>query len=243
MTERFKPKSAMVLAAGLGTRMRPLSDTTPKPLIEVGGRALIDHALDRLAEAGVEHAVVNVHHLAEQIIEHVAGRRQPEVTISDERDALLETGGGVVKALPLLGTDPFFILNSDSFWTEGPRPNLAALAQAWDAWRMDALMLLAPTVSAIGYDGRGDFFMDEIGRLMPRTETDVAPFVYTGVGIAEPTAMFADAPDGPFSLNMLIDRISEAGRLFGMRIDGTWFHVGTPGAIEEAERALVETGV
>lgn len=236
-----KPKHAMVLAAGLGTRMRPITDETPKPLVRVGGRALIDHALDRLKEASVETAVVNVHHLAERIVKHVEPRRLPEVVISDERDELLETGGGVVKALPVLGEAPFYLLNSDSFWIEGPRSNLKALADAWNAEEMDALLMLAPTVAAIGYEGRGDFFMDANGRLAPRPESDVAPFVYTGVAIVDPRAMFADAPDGPFSLNVLIDRVSESGRLFGMRMDGTWFHVGTPTAIDEAERVLVGT--
>ncbi len=229
----------MVLAAGLGTRMRPITANLPKPLVRVGGRPLIDHALDRLAEANIETAVVNVHFLAERVIAHVKGRRRPKIVISDERAKLLETGGGVVKALPMLGSDPFFLLNSDSFWIEGPRPNLRTLAAAWNSERMDALLMLAPTVAAIGYDGPGDFFMDGDGRLTPRPEHDVAPFVYTGVAIVDPAAMFADAPDGPFSLNLLIDRVSEAGRLFGMRMDGTWFHVGTPAAIADAEHALV----
>jgi MurNAc alpha-1-phosphate uridylyltransferase len=235
------PKTAMVLAAGLGTRMRPVTASTPKPLVEVGRRPLIDHALDRLAAASVETAVVNVHYMADRLIAHLDGRQQPRVLISDERSGLLETGGGVVNALPLLGKDPFFLLNSDSFWVEGPRPNLRTLAEAWDGSRMDALLMLAPTVAAIGYDGSGDFFMDGEGRLEPRPEHDVAPFVYTGVAIVDPSAMFADAPQGPFSLNVLIRRVSEAGRLFGIRMDGIWFHVGTPAAIGEAERALVGT--
>ena len=236
-----QPKHAMVLAAGLGTRMRPITDNTPKPLVRVGGRALIDHALDRLREARVDSAVVNVHHLADRIVEHVGTRRQPSVVISDERDKLLETGGGVVKALPLLGDTPFYLMNSDSFWIEGPRSNLRSLAEAWNDEEMDALLMLAPTVAAIGYEGKGDFFMDANGRLTPRPETDVAPFVYTGVAIVDPRAMFADAPKGSFSLNVLIDRVSESGRLFGIRMDGTWFHVGTPSAIDEAERILVGT--
>ncbi len=233
------PKTAMVLAAGLGKRMRPITANLPKPLVQVGGRSLIDHAFDRLAEAHVETAVVNVHYLADRIIKHVRGRHRPKVLISDERAQLLETGGGVVKALPLLGKDPFFLLNSDSFWIEGPKANLQTLAEAWDGKRMDALLMLAPTVAAIGYDGRGDFFMDGDGHLTPRPEHEVAPFVYTGVAIVDPAAMFADAPEGPFSLNLLIDRVSEAGRLFGMRMDGVWFHVGTPAAIDEAEHALI----
>lgn len=231
----------MVLAAGLGKRMRPLTATLPKPLVKVGGRALVDHALDRLADAGVETVVVNVHYLADRVIEHLKGRRHPRVLISDERAQLMETGGGVVKALPLLGEDPFYLVNSDSFWIEGPRPNLATLFAAWEPADMDALLMLAPATAAIGYEGAGDFFMDSGGRLIPRPERQVAPFVYTGVAIVNPSAMFADAPQGPFSLNVLIDRVSQAGRLFGVRMDGTWFHVGTPSAVDEAERALVSS--
>lgn len=231
----------MVLAAGLGTRMRPITDKLPKPMVVVGGRPLIDHALDRLARAGVEKAVVNVHHLADKLESYLAKRRRPQLVISDERKQLLETGGGVVKALAELGNDPFFLLNSDSFWLEGPKANLETLATVWNAAKMDALLMLAPTVAAIGYDGRGDFTMDGDGRLTPRPEGGVVPFVYTGVAIVNPAAMFADAPKGPFSLNVLIDRVSEAGRLFGVRMDGTWFHVGTPTAIDAAERALVDS--
>ena len=231
----------MVLAAGLGTRMRPVTNETPKPLVEVGGRPLIDHALDRLAEAGVAKAIVNVHYMADRLTAHLEARERPAVAVSDEREALMETGGGVVKALPLLGNDPFLLLNSDSFWVEGPRPNLETLARAWDETRMDALLMLAPTVAAVGYDGPGDFFMEADGQLIPRPEHDVAPFVYTGVALVNPTAMFADAPRGPFPLSLLINRVSEAERLFGFRMDGLWFHVGTPEAIDEAERALVGT--
>jgi MurNAc alpha-1-phosphate uridylyltransferase len=231
----------MVLAAGLGTRMRPITATVPKPLVKVGGRALIDHALDRLGEAGVETVVVNVHHLADRVVDHLRVRRWPKVLISDERVQLLETGGGVVRALPRLGPEPFFLMNSDSFWIEGPGSNLAILAAAWNSAEMDALLMVAPTTAAIGYEGRGDFFMDGAGRLLPRPERQVAPFVYTGVAIVDPSEMFADAPEGPFPLTVLIDRVSQAGRLFGMRMDGTWFHVGTPGAIVEAERVLVSS--
>jgi N-acetyl-alpha-D-muramate 1-phosphate uridylyltransferase len=231
----------MVLAAGLGRRMRPITATLPKPLVKVGGKALIDHALDRLADQGVRRVVVNVHYLAERIEAHLSKRRRPKIVISDERAELLETGGGVVKALPLLGDDPFFLLNSDSFWVEGPGANLASLARAWNGAGMDALLMLAPTTAAIGYEGNGDFFMDARGRLTPRPEREIAPFVYTGVAIVNPLAMFRDAPQGPFSLNLLIDRVSKAGRLFGMRMNGTWFHVGTPAAVGEAERVLVST--
>lgn len=221
--------------------MRPITATIPKPLVKVGGRALIDHALARLDEAGVETAVVNVHYLAERVIDHVRGRRRPTVVISDERARLMETGGGVVQALPMLGDRPFFLMNSDSFWIEGPASNLATLSTAWNDREMDALLMLASTTAAIGYEGPGDFLMDGNGRLAPRPEREIAPFVYTGVAIVNPSAMFADAPKGPFSLNLLIDRVSDAGRLFGVRMDGTWFHVGTPAAIDEAEHILVSS--
>lgn len=235
------PKMAMVLAAGLGRRMRPITASLPKPLVRVGGKALLDHALDRLDDAGVTSVVVNVHHLADRVIAHLAGRTAPQIAISDERDRLLETGGGVIKALPLLGDRPFFLLNSDSFWTERGASNLATLAAAFDETLMDAILLLAPTSAAIGYEGSGDFFMDSAGRLSPRAASGGAPLVYTGVAIVNPQVMFADAPEGPFALDLLIDRVSTAGRLFGARLDGTWFHVGTPAAIDEAERILVSS--
>lgn len=177
------PRSAMVLSAGLGTRMRPLTDRRPKPLVEVGGKALIDYVLDRLAAANVERAVVNVHYLADQIIKHVAARKMPQVTISDERGLLLGTGGGVVKALPELGEAPFFHLNSDTMWIDGVKPNLARLADGFDADKMDALLLLAPTTGSIGYAGRGDFAMAPDGRLRARGEREVVPFVFAGAAI------------------------------------------------------------
>lgn len=232
--------AAMVLAAGLGTRMRPITDSVPKPLVRVGGRALLDHALDRVAEAGIGRAVVNVHHLAQQIEAHLAHRGGlPEVAVSDERDGLLETGGGVVRALPLIGPGPFVVLNSDSFWIEGPRSNLARLVEAWDPARMDALLLLAPTATSLGYDGRGDFRMDPEGRLVRRPEREVAPFLYAGVAVFAPHG-FADAPAGAFSLNRIFDRAAAGGRLFGLRLDGQWLHVGTPQAIEAAEARVAE---
>jgi MurNAc alpha-1-phosphate uridylyltransferase len=232
-----RPRTAMVLAAGIGKRMRPITATVPKPLIEVAGRSLIDHGLDRLAEAGVERVVVNVHYLADLLSAHLARRRAPAVTISDERGMLLETGGGVKKALPLLGEAPFFLLNSDSFWIEGPRPNLDWLAAGWDESRMDALLMLAPTVSAIGYDGPGDFVMAPDGRLSRRPEREVAAFVYSGAAILHPR-FFADAPEGAFSLNFLFDQAIETERLYGVRMDGTWLHVGTPEAIRAAELSV-----
>lgn len=231
------PRRAMVLAAGYGVRMRPLTDRLPKPLIEVAGRALIDYVLDRLAAIGVEQAVVNVHHLADAMERHLAGRRAPEILISDERAELLDTGGGVVKALPTLGNEPFFHINSDTLWTDGPAPNLQRLAESFDPTRMDALLLLAPTEGSVGYAGRGDYSMAPDGRLSRRGDRESVPHVYAGVAILAP-ALFIDAPAGPFSLTRLFARAEAAGRLHGLPLDGTWMHVGTPSAIAEAEAAL-----
>jgi MurNAc alpha-1-phosphate uridylyltransferase len=232
------PKHAMVLAAGLGTRMRPFNGRIPKPLVAVGGKALIDYALDRLAEEGVERAVVNVHHLADQIERHLAHRQRPKIVISDERGELLGTGGGVVKALPGLGDGPFFHVNSDTIWIDGVQPNLRRLAAGFDPVRMDALLLLATTAASIGYSGRGDFLMAPDGRLTRRGEREVAPFVYAGAAILTP-AFFADAPAGAFSMSPLFDRAAEAGRLCGLRLEGLWMHVGTPEAIKAAEAAIL----
>lgn len=231
------PRTAMVLAAGQGMRMRPLSATTPKPLTKIRGRALIDYCLDGLAAAGVETAVVNVHYLADLIEAHLALRSEPKIVISDERDALLETGGGLVRALPLLGDGAFLLRNSDSFWLEGVRTNLDWLAGGWQEDRMDALLLLASTVHAIGYAGRGDFLLDKDGRLSRRPERLVAPFVYAGAAILHPR-LFADVPEGAFSLNVLFDRAIEAGRLFGVRLDGLWINVENPASIAAAEVAI-----
>ena len=233
-----RPRSAMVLAAGLGTRMRPLTDRVPKPLVAVGGKPLIDHVLDRLAAVGVARAIVNVHYLADQIVAHLAPRRRPEIAISDERDGILGTGGGVVRALPALGEAPFFHVNSDTLWIEGPRPNLERLAAGFDPARMDAPLLMAATAASIGYDGRGDYAMGADGALRKRAEREVVPFVYAGAAILSP-AMFADAPAGEFSLTRLFARAEEAGRLHGLRLEGTWMHVGTPAAVAEAERAIL----
>jgi MurNAc alpha-1-phosphate uridylyltransferase len=234
------PKRAMVLAAGLGKRMRPITVTTPKPLVEVAGRALIDRALDALAAAGVETAIVNVHYLADLVSVHVARRKSPKIIISDERSGLLDTGGGIVKALPLLGPAAFYLLNSDSFWIEGARPNLEWLSAGWRDDSMDALLLVAPTVRTVGYQGRGDFRMDPAGRIVRRPEREVVPFVYAGAAILHPR-LFASAPSGPFSLNLLFNNAIEAGRLFGARLDGLWFHVGTPDAIGEAEMTIADS--
>ena len=235
-----RPTRAMVLAAGIGKRMRPITVTTPKPLVEVGGRALIDRALDRLAEAGVTSVVVNVHYLPDLIRVHVGRRRSPKIVISDERDQLLDTGGAIAKALPSLGEEPFYLLNSDSFWIEGPRPNLDWLAAGWRDATMDAVLLVAPTVRSIGYHARGDFRMDPAGRLMRRAEREVAPFAYAGAAIFHPR-LFADCPSGPFSLNLLFDQAIEAERLYGVRMDGQWIHVGTPQAVAEAELSIADS--
>jgi MurNAc alpha-1-phosphate uridylyltransferase len=227
----------MVLAAGFGTRMRPLTDRMPKPLVRVAGKTLLDHVLDRLAKAGVERAVVNVHHFAEQIIDHLERRTRPQIVISDERGALLDTGGGVLKALPELGGAPFFHLNADTIWIDGVKPNLARLAEAFDAASMDALLLLAPTAGSVGYAGRGDFAFAADGRLRKRAEREVAPFVYAGAAILTP-ALFAGSPAGAFSLTKLFERAADAGRLHGLRLEGLWMHVGTPDAIHQAEAAI-----
>ena len=233
---------AMVLAAGLGTRMRPLTDSMPKPLMKVAGKALLDHVLDRLADTGVEIAVVNVHHMADQIERHLNGRTRPKIEISDERGELLDTGGGVAKALKRLGSAPFLHMNSDTLWIEGVTPNLPQLAASFDPARMDILLLLASTTASIGYEGRGDFIMAPDGRLSRRAERQVAPFVYAGAAMLAP-AQFADAPKGKFSLNTMFDRAIEAGRLYGQRLEGTWMHVGTPAAIAAAEAAISESVV
>jgi MurNAc alpha-1-phosphate uridylyltransferase len=230
----------MVLAAGLGLRMRPLTDRMPKPLVPVAGRPLLDHVLDKLGDAGVSEAVVNVHYLPDQIIAHVAKRKRPHVTISDERNCVLGTGGGVVKALPLLGGAPFFHVNADTLWIDGVRSNLTRLAEAFEPARMDILLLMAPTASSIGYEGRGDYAMLPDGALRKRKELQVVPFVYAGVAIISP-AVFAHAPAGEFSLTKSFDAANEQERLFGLRLDGTWMHVGTPDAVGAAEEAFLES--
>ena len=234
------PDKAMILAAGLGLRMCPLTEQMPKPLVSVAGRPLLDHVLDKLGDAGVGKAIVNVHYLPDQIIEHVAGRKQPHVIISDERKHVLGTGGGVVKALPLLHDAPFFLLNADTLWIDGVRPNLIRLAEAFDPARMDILLLMAPTASSIGYEGNGDYAMLPDGALRKRKEHQVVPFVYAGVAIISP-AIFAGAPMGEFSLTKMFDAANERERLFGLRLDGTWMHVGTPDAVGAAEEAFLES--
>jgi N-acetyl-alpha-D-muramate 1-phosphate uridylyltransferase len=234
------PSKAMVLAAGLGVRMRPLTDHMPKPLVRVAGQPLLDHVLDKLAGAGVSEAVVNVHYLPDQIIQHTANRTRPRIIISDERDQVLGTGGAVVKALPHLGNAPFFHLNADTMWIDGVRPNLMRLAETFDPGKMDILLLMAPTTSSIGYAGRGDYSMLPDGALRKRKEHQVVPFVYAGAAIMSPS-LFADAPSGEFSLTKMFDRANEQERLFGLRLDGVWMHVGTPDAVAAAEEAFLES--
>ena len=231
----WRPRSAMVLAGGFGKRMLPLTQDKPKPMVELKGRPLVDHVLDRLATAGVARAVVNVHYCADKLEAHVKHRARPEIVISDERQQLLDTGGGVVRALPMLGAEPFLIHNSDSVWIEGVGSNLERLFAGWDPDAMDSLMLLATAATSLGYDGPGDFVMDKDGRLSRRGEREMAPFVFAGVSIAHPR-MFEGAPEGPFSMNRLWDRAIDSGRLYGIRLDGLWMHVGTPEALSEAER-------
>ena len=230
--------TAMVLCAGLGTRMAPPANGLPKPLVALKGKTLVDHVLDRLAEAGVARAVANVHHKADLIERHLQGRQAPAIDISDERAALLDTGGGVKKALPRLGSGPFLIHNADSVWIEGVGSNLARLAVAWDEQRMDCLLLLALASASHGYQGRGDFGLESDGRIRRRkVEQEIVPFAFTGVSVAHPR-LFDGSPDGAFSLNHVWNRAIAAGRAFGMRMDGVWMHVGTPDALAEAERCL-----
>jgi len=234
------PEVAMVMAAGLGKRMRPLTATRPKPLIPVAGKTLLDHCLDRLRAAGVKKAVVNVHYLADALEAHLQSRVEGiEIAVSDERDLLLETGGGVLRALPLLGAE-FLVMNSDSLWLESRTHNLPGLIEAWDPSRMDVLLLLAPIASTLGYDGRGDFTMAPDGRLARREAGGSAPYVYAGVGMMK-ASLFTGGdplPQGPFSLNVVFDRAIAAGRLYGLELVGEWLHVGTPAAIRAAEERI-----
>lgn len=236
-TRQHVGTSAMVLAAGLGTRMRPLTDTCPKPLIKVAGEAIIDRTLKHIRAAGIETLIVNLHYLPEQIEQWAARQKTPTVILSDERDALLDTGGGVAHALDHLGDKPFFVFNSDSFWIDGPRPALDRMREAWCADRMDCLLLVAGMTDAIGFYGPGDFDMDDDGRLTRRIESYIAPFVYAGCYLVSP-ALFEHAPAGAFSMNLLWNKALAAGRLFGLRHDSLWLHVGTPDAIAPAEDVL-----
>ncbi|WP_294035143.1 nucleotidyltransferase family protein [Sphingopyxis sp.] len=235
-----KIESAMVMAAGIGKRMRPLTATRPKPLVRVAGKALIDHSLDRIEAAGIEHVVVNVHYLADALEAHLAAQTRPfTIAVSDERKQLLETGGGMVKALPLLTGDPILIVNSDNIWTDGPQDSIAHLARHWDDAKMDALLLVIRQASAAGHGGKGDFHMDPNGRLSRRRPGRIAPFVYTGIQLVS-RRLLVDAPEGAFSTNIFWDRAIAAGRLYGLSHMGQWFDVGTPASIAPTEAALGE---
>ncbi len=236
------PPKAMVLAAGFGTRMRPLTDDRPKPLVPVLGRPLIDRVLERIGEAGIRECVVNIHYKGAMLRDHLARRNEPpKVVISDETDTLLDTGGGVVKALPLLGDAPFLTYNADSIWLEANAPNIPRLIDSFDPDTMDALMLLVPMVNCCGFDGRGDFTMGADGRLAWRPRDGFAPYAWTGVQMVSPR-LFQNAPEGPFSTRVVWDRAMEEGRLFGLRMDGFWMHVGTPDGVLEAEARLQDVG-
>lgn len=228
---------AFVLAAGLGTRMRALTDDRPKPMVRLAGRPLIDHVLDRLARSGITAAIVNVHYKADVLLAHLQDRTSPRITISDERDVLLDTGGGVVRALPHLGPQPFLIHNSDTVWREHGAANIDRLLSAWNPATMDSLLLLAESARSIGYDGAGDFNIAPDGRLSRRAKGTTARYVFAGVSIAHPR-LFENAPTGAFSLNVLWDRAILTGRLHGIVLDGLWMHVGDPEALAQAEELL-----
>jgi MurNAc alpha-1-phosphate uridylyltransferase len=229
---------AMVLAAGLGLRMRPLTDHTPKPLVRVAGKALIDYGLDHLRQANVQKAVVNVHYLADQIVTWAKQQISPDIILSDERAEILDTGGGIAKALHLLGDEPFFVLNSDSFWIDGRIPALGRLKASWDDSTMDCLLLLCPVAKTIGYNGQGDFLLMGNGRIVRRQDGDA--LAYIGGYLVHPR-LFKDCPIGKFSMNVLWDKAIATGRLQGISHDGVWLHVGTPEAIRLAEAALAKT--
>jgi len=234
------PKTAMVMAAGLGKRMRPLTATRPKPLVEVAGQALIDHALDRLASAGVRRAVVNAHYFASALEAHLQRHGHGlDIVVSDERDALLETGGGLIRALPLIDVDPFLCVNSDNLWIDGPADAIAVLADQWDGSRMDALLLMVPQARAHCHSGRGDFYMDAAGRISRKKPGRIAPYVWTGIQMLS-KRLIVDPPALSFSTNVFWDRAIAAGRAFGATHQGLWFDVGTPGAIAKAEAILAD---
>jgi MurNAc alpha-1-phosphate uridylyltransferase len=233
------PEVAMVLAAGLGKRMRPLTATRPKPLVEVAGQTLLDHTLEHLKAAGVRKAVVNVHYLAEALEAHLKSRVSGiEIAVSDERELLLETGGGVVKAMPLIDADPFLVVNSDNYWVDGPINSLRLLASDWDDERMDALLLLTPLARAHGHPGTGDFHVSAGGRIRRKRAGAVAPFVFMGIQIVSKRLFEGEVPSGPFSTNILWDRAIKAGRCFGSIHQGLWFDIGRPGNIKIAEDVL-----
>ena len=231
------PATAMVMAAGLGKRMRPLTATRPKPLVELAGKPMIDQVFDRLRAAGVKKAVVNVHYLADAMEGHLQKVEGLDIVVSDERDRLMETGGGLVKALPMIDSDPFLSLNSDNFWIDGPSDTLKLLARHWDAKKMDALLLLVPHARAFNHSGKGDFHMDRQGRLKRRGRSKIAPYVFTGIQMLS-KKLISDTPEGPFSTNILWDRAIEAGRCCGVVHQGLWFDVGKPQSIRQTEAML-----
>ena len=237
------PKIAMVLAAGLGTRMRPLTDTMPKALVPVAGKPLVDHVLDRLKDAGVQRVVVNVHHFADQVEAHLAKRRDLEVLISDERAELLDSGGGIRHAAEKLGRDPILVANIDSLWTEGERPALEALKAAWDPAAMDILLLLVKRGQGIGFEGPQGFFRDAAGRLTHSTAPEPpTPFANIGFAILKPQVL-DDQPPGAFSIIPVWHRLQAEGRLHGVPMDGFWMHVGDPDARDQAEARIQGEGV
>jgi MurNAc alpha-1-phosphate uridylyltransferase len=230
-------KTAMVLAAGRGERLRPITDRIPKPLVELGDRSLLDHAIDRLEAAGVTRVVVNVHYLADQIIARMQRRSSPEIVISNETEAL-ETGGGIVNALPLLGPEPFFAINADSYWLDGTASALGRMAAAFDPETTDAMLLLQRTVTAVGYDREaGDFLMDPLGLPRRRKESEIAPYLFAGIQLLSPS-LFANPPEGPFSLNRIYDAALDAGRLRAILHDGEWYHISTPDGLERVKAPL-----
>jgi len=234
------PQAAMILCAGLGTRMRPLTDDRPKPMVELNGRPMIDHAVRKLAESGIERLVVNLHYKGEVLKRHLEASCPKGIALafSEEKD-LLDTGGGIKKALPLLGASPFFVINGDVYWRDGTASTFARLAERWDAETMDALLLMVPAVSGFGYEGLGDFLMDPVGRLARRPESRVAPFLFGGLQLIHPR-LFENAPEGPFSINRLWNRAIEQDRLYGLRHEGEWMHVGTPETLAGANARMAE---
>jgi MurNAc alpha-1-phosphate uridylyltransferase len=227
----------MIMAAGYGTRMRPLTNTTPKPLVKVKGKALIDHVIDRLVAAGVTTIVVNVHYMGDQIVSHLSARKDAQFIISDETDTLLDSGGGILKALHHFNGEPFFHANADTVWVEGASHALPRLLEAWEPERMDALMLLASTVTTVCYDGRGDFMMDADGRLTRVPEGRVSPFVWMSMEILHPR-LFDGVTETKFSINPLWNKAIAKGRLFGQRLDGVWMHIDRPDAVTASEEFL-----
>jgi MurNAc alpha-1-phosphate uridylyltransferase len=241
MKDHASIDTAMVMAAGLGTRMRPLTNDKPKPLVKLAGKTLIDHSLDKLREAGVSKVVVNVHYLPDMVRQHLTVHaRDLEVAISDEQDLLMETGGGLVKALPLLPADPFYCVNSDNIWAEWEGNSLRALAAAWDGDKMDALLLVVARANAYNHSGPGDFFLED-GRLSRRGENASAPYIYTGIQLVS-HRLLRDPPSGPFSTNIFWSRAIGEGRLFGIEHAGDWFDIGSPAAIEPTEAKLMING-